>query len=249
MCKIIKDMPSKILEIRKETHDTKAFKLEVPKDFEFFPGQFIMLKVDMRAHPEFEVKGGKSPIQSRAYSIASSPLQKGSIELLIKKKEGGFVSVYLNDFAKVGDEVEISGPYGKFYYREGMGKNVALLAAGCGLSALMSILRYIVGKNLDVNVTLLYSARTPDDIIFWEELKELDKRENVKIVITLTRTKPEHKWKGLTGRINAEMIKENIENPKDYVYYICGMPQFLDDISAALRSLGVPGEKIKMEKW
>lgn len=246
---IKRDVPSKIVEINEETHDTKIFRLEVPQDFAFFAGQFIMLKVDIDESRGFKVLDNKPTVQSRAYSIASSPARKGSIDLLIKKREDGFLSVYLNDFAKVGDNVLISGPYGKFYYREGMGKDIVFLAAGCGLSALMSMVRYIVDKKLDTRVMLIYSARTPEDILFKEELEELGKRPNVKTIITLTRTKEEHGWCGPTGRISPELIKENVANLEGPLYYICGMPKFSDGMTATLRELGVPAERIKTEKW
>jgi ferredoxin-NADP reductase len=245
---IKRDVPSKITEIRQETHDTKIFRLEAPRDFQFFPGQFVMLKVDMSKHPEFKISDGKSAVQTRAYSIASSPAQKGTIDLLIKKREGGFVSVYLNDFAKVGDKVTLSGPYGKFYFKEGMAKHIVLLSAGCGISALMSMARYVADKKLDTKVTMIESARTPEDILFKKELDELGKK-GVKIIITLTRTKPEHNWKGCTGRISAELIKENVPDYTDALYFICGMPEFSDGMTATLRGMGVKGENIRTERW
>ena len=84
---IKRDMPSKIIGVEEETHDTKVYRLEVPQDFRFFAGQFIMLKVDIDESRGFKVLDSKPTIQSRAYSIASSPMQKGIIDLLIKKRE------------------------------------------------------------------------------------------------------------------------------------------------------------------
>ena len=245
---IRRDVASKILDIWKETHDTKMFRLEVPRDFDFFPGQFVMLKVNIDEGRGFKITDGKSNVQTRAYSIASSPEQKGTIDLLIKKRENGFVSVYLNDFAKVGDKVSFSGPYGKFYFRDGMAKHIVLLSAGCGLSALMSMAHYITDKKLDTKVTIIQSSRTPEDILFRKELAELEGK-GAKVVITLTRTKPEHNWKGLTGRISAELIKTNVPDYTDALYFICGMPDFSEQMSATLRGLGVPTERIRTERW
>jgi len=245
---IKRDVPSKITEIRSETHDTRLFRLEAPRDFEFFPGQFVMLKVDMSKHPEFKISDGKPAVQTRAYSIASSPTQHGHIDLLIKKREGGFVSVYLNDHAKTGDKVTFSGPYGKFYFREGMARHIVLLSAGCGISALMSMAHYVAGKKLDTKVTIIQSSRTPEDILFKKEFEELEKK-GVKTVITLTRTKPEHNWNGCTGRISAELIKENVKDTDQAIFFICGMPEFSDGMTATLRTLGVPTQNIRTERW
>lgn len=245
---IRRDVTSKITEIRSETHDTKIFRIEAPKDFTFFPGQFVMLKVNMDLNRGFKIADGKSNVQIRAYSIASSPAQHSHIDLLIKKREGGFVSVYLNDFAKAGDKVSFSGPYGKFYFREGMAKHIVLLSAGCGISALMSMAKYAADKKLDTKVTIIQSSRTPEDILFKKELDELGKK-GVKTIITLTRTKPEHNWKGCTGRISAELIKAEVPDYTDAVYFICGMPEFSDGMTATLRGLGVPTQNIRTERW
>jgi len=246
---IRRDVPSKITEVRQETHDTRLFRLEAPKDFTFFPGQFIMLKVGIDEKRGFKIADGKPAMQTRAYSIASSPAQHGSIDLLIKKREGGFVSVYLNDFAKTGDKLTFSGPYGKFYFREGMAKHIVLLSAGCGISALMSMARYAADNKLGTKVTIIQSSRTPEDILFKKELEELQNKGNAKVVITLTRTKPEHKWTGPTGRITAELIKEHVKDLDQAVFFICGMPEFSDGMTATLRGLGVAGQNIRTERW
>jgi Na+-transporting NADH:ubiquinone oxidoreductase subunit F len=246
---IKRDVPSKILEIRSETHDTKLFRLEAPKDFTFFPGQFVMLKVNMDLSRGFKISDGKASVQTRAYSIASSPAQRGTIDLLIKKREGGFVSVYLNDFAKVGDKISFSGPYGKFYFREGMAKHIVLLSAGCGISALISMAKYAADKRLDTKVTIIQSSRTPEDILFRKELAEMQNKGLANVVITLTRTKPEHNWKGPTGRITADLIKDNVKDTDQAIFFICGMPEFSEQMTAMLRGLGVAGERIRTERW
>ncbi|MEM5814713.1 MAG: FAD-binding oxidoreductase [Candidatus Aenigmatarchaeota archaeon] len=246
---IKRDVSSRILEIRSETHDTKIFRLEAPPDFEFFPGQFIMLKVNIDEKRGFKIAGGKPSIQTRAYSIASSPTQMGTIDLLIKKRENGFVSAYLNDFANAGDKVTFSGPYGKFYFREGMAKHIVLLSAGCGISALMSMARYVADKKMDTRVTIVQSSRTPDDILFRKELEEMKNKGLANVVITLTRTKPEHGWKGHTGRITADLIKENVKDIEEAVFFICGMPEFSEQMTAMLRGLGVASERIRTERW
>lgn len=246
---IKRDVPSKILEMRQETHDTKVFRLEAPKDFTFFPGQFVMLKVNIDEKRGFKISDWKPPVQTRAYSITSSPTQRGAIDLLVKKRENGFVSVYLNDFARVGDLVSFSGPYGKFYFREGMAKHIVLLSAGCGISALMSMARYVTDKKLDTKVTMIESARTPEDILFRKELEEMQNKGKAKVIITLTRTKPEHNWKGHTGRITDELIKENVKDVDQAVFFICGMPEFSEGMTATLRGLGVAAQNMRTERW
>ncbi|MEM5804778.1 MAG: FAD-binding oxidoreductase [Candidatus Aenigmatarchaeota archaeon] len=249
LCKVIRrDLPSSILEIRQETHDTKVFRLAAPEDFDFYPGQFVMLKVTIDPSRGFEIRDNKPAVQTRAYSIASTPMQRGHIDLLIKKRENGFVSAYLNDFAKVGDKVALSGPYGKFYFRDGMARHIVLLSAGCGISALMSMAKYVVCKKLDTKVTMIQSSRTPEDILYRKEFEELEKR-GVRTIITLTRTRPDQNWRGRTGRISAELIREVVPDYADALYFICGMPEFSEGLTAALKGLGVPAQNIRTEGW
>ncbi len=247
--KVFKDVQSKIVEITDVAHNAKAFRFLMPTDFDYYPGQFIMLRVDMRETEEFKIKEGKNPSQVRAFSISSSPTSKGFVEVAIKEEEHGFVSVYMNKVAQVGDDVKISGPFGKFYFTEGMADEIILLAAGSGVAPFMGILRYITAKNLPVKTTLIYSNRTPQDIIYKKELDELANLPNIKIVHTITRAKDEHKWAGQTGRIDEALIKKYTSDLTKPLFYICGPPEFSNNMESLFSMLGIPKEKIHTEKW
>ena len=110
-------------------------------------------------------------------------------------------------------------------------------------------LRYIVSAGLDhVRATLLYSNTHYEEIIYKEELERLDKHSNIKVVHTLTRSWPPD-WKGYTGRINTDMILKEVEDIPTNLYYLCGPPQFVEDIASILIELGVDKEQIKKEKY
>lgn len=245
---MLRDYESCVLKIVQRTHDTKSFFVRVPPDFEFKPGQFIMLKLEIDEKRGFKLLPGTNKVQARAYTIASAPDHKGYIELIIKKKENGFVSVYLNEFVQEGDKVFITGPFGKAYFEDDM-NDIVLLSAGCGVSMSLSILRYIVGKKLRTHATLFYSARTPEDIICAHELKRLNELSNIEIIITLTRLKPEHRWQGPRGRIDAKLLNMRLKNLKSKIFFICGMPTFVQAMGELLVSLGVSPDAIKSEHW
>ena len=247
--KLQRDIPSRIVEIIPQTHDTAVFRFSVPDNFDYYAGQFVMLRVDMKEANGFKIRDNKNPSQIRAFSIASTPTQKGYVETAIKAEEDGFVSVYMNKVAEVGDAIKVSGPYGKFYFKEDMGDEVVLLGAGSGITPLIGILRYIAAKNLQTKAMLVYSNKTPQDIVYKKDLEDLSKTPNIKIVNTITRSKEEHKWEGETGRISEELIKKNVPDITKPLYYICGSPEFSHTMESMLVKMGVPNGRVHKENW
>ena len=230
-----------VVEVREETPTTKTLVFDISGiDFDFYPGQYVMLKVPYPPTGE-ELR--------RAYSIASSPLQKDRLELTVKRKEGGKASVILTTQVRGGERFFIKGPYGKFFWTEGMSDSIVLIGAGSGVVPLMSILRYIRDKGLsEVKATLLVSYRSYEEIIYRKELEELSRLPNIKVRITLTREAPPE-WKGLRGRIDREKILGEVEGLSANLYYLCGPPKFVDDMKSTLLDLGIDRERIKTERY
>ncbi len=230
-----------VVEVREETPTTKTLVFDISGiDFDFYPGQYVMLQVPYPPTGE-ELR--------RAYSIASSPLQKDRLELTVKRKEGGKASVILTTQVREGDRFFIKGPYGKFFWTEGMSDRLVLIGAGSGVVPLMSILRYIRDKGLEkVKATLLVSYKSHEEIIYRKELEELSRLPNIKVRITLTREQPPE-WKGLRGRIDREKILREVEDLNSSLYYLCGPPKFVDDMKGILLNLGVDRNQIKTERY
>ncbi len=239
--KPIVEFKAPVKKVIEETPTVKTLVFDITgQDFDFFPGQYIMLKVPYPPTGE-ELR--------RAYSIASSPLTKDELAITVKRMEGGKASVILTTQVKEGDTFLIKGPYGKFFWTEEMGKDIVLLGAGSGVVPLMCILRYIRDKGLrDVNATLLVSYTYYEEIIYREELQQLNELPNIKVVVTLTREQ-EERWKGRRGRINASMIREEVGDLSGKLFYLCGPPKFVDDMKTLLLGEGVPKENIKTEKY
>ncbi|MFN3976866.1 MAG: ferredoxin reductase [Aquificaceae bacterium] len=237
--KPIKEFTGKVLKIIEETPSTKTLVFDLKGiDFDFYPGQYVMLS--------FPYEG---EVLKRAYSIANPPTQRETLELTIKRVPQGRASVYLTEKVKEGDEFLIKGPYGKFVWVPQMGTSLVLIGAGSGIVPLMCILRYIVSAKLEhVRATLIYSNTHYEEIIYRQELEKLQKYSNIKVVHTLTRSHPPH-WQGYTGRINTHMLLKEIEDIPTNLYYLCGPPQFVEDIANLLIELGVDKGQIKKEKY
>lgn len=232
-------MPLKIIEhearltkIIVETPETKTFRFTIPEGLPHKPGQWIMLSKDLNGEPV-----------SRAYSMASPPTEEGFVELTIKQMEKGVFSTYMCTRAKEGDVFKIKGPYGKFVFDEGA-KDVMFIAAGSGIVPLMCMMRYIHDKKLPTKVTLLYSSKTEEYIIYRKELEEFA-NSCMRVVHTITR---DPDYPGHKGRINKDMIKE-VAHGMEKTFFLCGPPKMVEAVVEELQELGVPNNRIKMEKF
>ena len=226
----------RLIEVINETHDTKTFRFSLENArMDLLPGHFIMIN---------KMLDGK--LVRRAYSISSSPLEKRFIDLTIKRVENGVFSNYMFDNAQAGDIFGIDGPYGKFVYKDS-DDDVLLLGAGCGAAPLRAILKYILEKKLDINVILLHSCRTPDDLLFRDELLKLEKEnKNFRYAATLTRVKGDE-WKGCIGWISREMVEENVKNKDNTLFFVSGHVKFGNAMMEVLDELGVDKGKVKEE--
>jgi ferredoxin-NADP reductase len=230
---------AEIIRIHQETPTVKSFRLALPTPtFSFLPGQWVDLYID--DPDEGELIGG--------FSITSSPVHRDYIDLAIKKIPDGRASVYLHERVRVGDVVTIDGGYGNFYYRDGMSQALVLIAGGIGITPLMSMVRHIDEAQLSVDMSLFYSAATPLEFVFHEELQEVAARHaNIRCHFTVTQP-GEASWDGRVGRIDRQMLGEQAMVP-NALYYLCGPRGFAEDMETLLTQLGVGLPQIRREAW
>ena len=217
------------------------------KEFKFLPGQYVQAEIKLEERKGFKILNNQSRIQKRSFSISSSPNEKKYIEFTCKAVPNGFVSVYTVCHSKVGDKFKIIGPMGNFIFNEKKTKkNLVFLAGGSGISPMISILRYISKNKIKLNVSLIYSSKTEEDILWKKEIEEISKRnKNIKSIFTLT----QQQWKGRTGRIDKELIESNVNKIKDTDFYIVGPPPFVEEMEKILNELGVNEDSIKREAY
>lgn len=229
---------ARVREIFVETPETKTFRLDLEEPIDFIPGQYVNIRF------EFPDRGRVQ----RAYSIDSSPLNREFIDLTIRKFDDGTVSKYMCDSVRPGDVVPTRGPFGKFVWTPEMGGPLFLIAAGSGIVPLMCIIRYCDDlKIYDIPITLLYSSKSWEYIIHRDQLFEMEARmPNLEVVHTLTRA-PDDDRVRYHRRIDREMIAAHL--PDGALCYACGPPEMCENSEKALLELGVPGERIKLEKY
>ncbi len=188
----------------------------------------------------------------RAYSIASAPEDRDSIELAIERLETGEVSPYFHEVAQVGDEIELRGPIGGHFVWDPVdGGPVLLAGAGSGVAPLMSMIRRHANTGSAVPMLLLLSARSWEDVIFRDELLALDAKHGAfKLVLTITRETP-RRGGDYGRRMDTAMLTEvltRIAAPLKRAF-ICGSNRFVNVASEALIGAGVEAGSIRTERY
>ena len=234
-------------EIREETKSTKTYKL-IPdlnsKTTElayFRPGQYLSLKV--------ELEGVRI---TRPYSIASTPKDalRGFYEITIRKEENGFLTHYIWDNWKVGTKVESSGPEGYFYFERLRDlKQIVGIAGGSGITPFRSMAKAIIDGTIDAKLTLMYGSSEEDDIIFYDEFKEMEKNNpnKIKVVHVLSCDVVT-----LEGCEKGFMTKEIIEKYCDVgssTFFICGPQIMYNFVDKELAKFDLPVKRVRREAF
>jgi len=223
---------TKFQEIIPRTHDVTSFRFPRPAELDYKPGQFFFITL----------KQGDKEL-SKHFSFSSSPTEKDHIEFTKKFTDHEF-SLALKA-AKEGDWARIDAPYGQFTF-EGEYPKIALLCGGIGITPLLSICKNATDKSLSNKITLFYGCRTESDLAFREELEELA-RKNKSLKLVFMVTQPTADWKGATGIISAEMVKQELPDYRENMFYTCGPPPMVEAMEKLVVSLGLPKEKLKRE--
>ena len=222
-----------------ELPDTKTINLKWPEgyDIDFKTGQFIT------------VHWLDTPTYNRAFSLSSCALDRGFYEITVKRD--GKMGTRIVDWAKAGDKMGVLPPTGRFLPVYEPNKHLICIAGGSGVTPFRAFVREATRRELETKITILYSARTTNDIIFNDEFHQMElDNPNFDFYVTCTRLVPEDPWTGRRGRINADWVKERIHDLPNTVFYACGPNELVGFAEAlVLRELGVPKTQMKTEKW
>lgn len=224
-----------------ELPDVKTVRFKWPEGYDpgdFKTGQFIT------------VYWPHKPKYKRAYSLSSCALDKGYFEVSIKRD--GKMGTSVVDWAEVGDKMFVIPPVGKFLpVFDPPDKHLICVAGGSGVTPFRGFVREATARGLHTKITILYTVRTPMDIIFEKEFRELEaKNPHFKFHVTCTRLAPDSDWSGRRGRITPEWVKSFVTDPANTVFYACGTNAMVEAVEQLVREdLGLPKEQMKLEKW
>jgi ferredoxin-NADP reductase len=207
----------------------KTFRLELPQPSTHLAGQHYLVRLT--------APDGYSA--QRSYSVASPPDDGNEIELTVERLPDGEVSTFLHDELAVGDALEVRGPIGGWFVWDGT-TPALLLGGGSGIVPLMAMLRLARRAAIPTLAHLVVSVRTPDDLIYANELEDND------ATVIYTRRPPLGATRTV-GRLTMEDLAPHLR--PDAGNYICGSSAFADAASDHLVDAGVDVNTIRVERF
>jgi ferredoxin-NADP reductase len=214
--------------IKRETPRVKSFLLELPMWMPHLPGQ----------HYDVRLTAPDGYRTQRSYSIASSPLDEGRVELTIDRLADGEVSPYFHEVVIEGDQVEVRGPFTSYFVWRGE-RPVLLVGGGSGVVPLMAMLRHRRRTMPELPMRLVYSVRTAEDVIYSDELGD-------DALLTFTR-EPPAAWDGHTGRIDPSIIAE--AGIASGIAFVCGSDSFVEAATQLVLEGGFDARQIRTERF
>ncbi len=236
----------RIRAITAETGNAICVEFEVPEPlrpaFSFQQGQYLTLKAEI---------DGKE--LRRCYSICAG-VDDGSLRVAIKKIEGGAFSSHAHATLKKGDMVSVLPPAGRFFSAldASTARRYLCIAAGCGITPVLSIIKSVLAREPDSTVTLIYGNQRTSTIMFREELGFIKNRHLGRFNWINILSREEQDASVLHGRINnrkgGELNRKRLITIREFdEFFLCGPESMISEVARGLRSEGIPESRIHYE--
>ena len=235
--------PLQVKEVQRLTDDAVAISFSIPKElkrlFSFKAGQYLTLSHNIDGE---QVR--------RSYSLCSAPYEE-VLRVGIKAIPNGLFSNYANSQIKVGDKLEVGAPEGRFVYEPNGNNNLLLLAAGSGITPILSIAKTALNET-EGKVVLVYGNRTEDDKMFAGELQALQTtyRQRFEIVHIYSKSKTTDALFGRIDLSHINYVRNTLFSQLDFDdFYVCGPSGMIEASVQALSDSGVHDENIHVEHF
>jgi phenol hydroxylase P5 protein len=233
----IQDFIGTVTEINDLSPTIKGIQFSLDKSIEFQAGQYVNLNIP-------GVEG------SRAFSIANKPSDSQVLELHVRQVPDGAGTAYLHEQLKVGDTVDISGPYGQFFVRKSDEQGAIFIAGGSGLSSPQSMILDMLEEKDDRPITLFQGARSVSELYNKDIFEQLDKEfDNFTYVPALNAPEEGDDWQGFTGFVHEAALAHFNGRFSGNKAYLCGPPLMIDAAIGALMQGRVFERDIHMERF
>jgi NAD(P)H-flavin reductase len=219
---------ARLAAVRDLTYDVRQIDLALvgPPELRFIAGQFVSC--------EIERPGSRIPA-TRPYSIASSPIDSKSVQLLFNRVPGGPGSEYLFSL-QPGDVTAFKGPFGSFTLRDSA-RDILFVATGTGIAPIRSMLRALTESGSKRRITLFWGLRSERDLYYQDELTDLrDRLPHFSFTTTLSQ--PGASWSGAAGRVVPLVVSE-IDTVANLDVYLCGNGSMIREVRDIIRRMGL----------
>ncbi|MEE4145332.1 MAG: 1,2-phenylacetyl-CoA epoxidase subunit PaaE [Halieaceae bacterium] len=237
--------PLTVAAVEPETDQAIRVSFSVPPDletiFRYRQGQYLTLRARVNGEP-----------LQRSYSICSG-INDESMQVAIKRVEGGLFSNYANDSLQAGATLEVMPPQGSFYTRldPAQARNYLFISAGSGITPVVSNVKSILEVEPKSRVTLLFGNQRTNTIMFRETLSFLKNRYLDRFHWVNILSREDQGSDVLNGRLNnrkgAELNRQLIKLGSYDEYFICGPESMISEVSRGLRGVGVDEAHIHYE--
>lgn len=233
----IQDFIGTVTEIKDLSPTIKGIQFSLDKSIEFQAGQYVNLNIP-------GVEG------SRAFSIANKPSDSQILELHVRQVPNGAGTAYLHEQLKVGDTLDISGPYGQFFVRKSDEQGAIFIAGGSGLSSPQSMILDMLEEKDGRPITLFQGARSVSELYNKDIFEQLDKEfDNFTYVPALNAPEEGDDWQGFTGFVHEAALAHFNGRFSGNKAYLCGPPLMIDAAINALMQGRVFERDIHMERF
>jgi len=233
-----------IKDIKKETDNAVSISLNVPESlkdtFRFKAGQYLTFKVTLNGE---EIR--------RDYSICTSP-NSGNLKVAVKAVDGGLFSIYANTKLNIGDTIDVAPPNGRFIFepQNNISRTIAAFAAGSGITPILGIAKTVLEEETQSSFILTYGNKTPKDVIFSDELVQLQQsypgRFNLQLIYSQADAKD-----SLFGRIAKSAVNFVLQNKFSHLkptqFYLCGPEEMIHAVKDTLIENGTSEDQIFYE--
>ena len=230
--------------LHRETDKSVTISFQIPDhlkmDYQFQAGQYITLKTNLNGQ---EVR--------RDYSLCSSP-KSGELKVAVKEVMDGTFSAYANNDLKVGDTLEVAPPKGRFVFEpnDKKTKNIALFAAGSGITPVLSIIKCALEEEVHSKIILVYGNKTPQGTMFLNELLELQQTNKDRFIIQFVFSQADE-TDAIFGRIEKSTVNYVMKNKHKNIevdaFYLCGPEAMIHTVKDVLTEHDIPTDRIHFE--
>jgi phenol hydroxylase P5 protein len=234
----VEDYVGEVVRIETLTPTIKGIWLKLDRPMKFQAGQYVNLEVDAL------------PGQSRAFSLANSPQTDDVVELNVRIVPGGQVTTWLHEQLAVGDQLKLSGPYGRFFVKKSANVPLVFMAGGSGLSSPKSMIEDLLSEGCTLPMTLVYGQRSRAELYYDAEFRALaEKYPNFTYVPSLSEEPAGSDWSGSRGFVH-EAAKAHFDNDfRGHKAYLCGPPAMIEACITTLIQGRLFERDIYMEKF
>lgn len=237
--------PLRVAEVERLTDDAVAITFEVPpelaEDYRFVQGQHLTVRTDLAGD---DVR--------RNYSICS-PVSSGRLRIAVKRLDGGAFSAYALERLEPGDTLEVMTPTGRFFTElvPGNARHYCCVAAGSGITPVLSIIATALEVEPHSTVTLLYANRTSRSVMFLEELEDLKDRHHERFHLVHILSREQQDVEMFSGRLDGSRMQRLLDTilPVDTVdeWFLCGPYEMVTELRDTLTSAGADGRHVHAE--